>query len=244
MIKLDIEEFVSSNWENYKETIKIVSMDKKKNTPLVDSTKMIYNFDKINEDLYTEKKNNPTSVDGILLKENEIIFVEFKSGFKKRITRSNFDRSKMTCPKTKKYCNEYAELFFRLQGKDTKELINSIKFKAIESYITFEKKVFPKCTSENCKKFNINLIVVIDEEQVDYYESTLLNLTNNCTKNKDDNCKDDNCKDDNCYISIGDALRRFKSKKDINGKDYFYDEIKILSASDFVNYLDNNEFII
>lgn len=109
-----------------------------------------------------------------------------------------------------------------------KELISSIKFKAIESYVLLEKIVFPEC--ENLQKnICINLIIVIDEQGIDGMENILATLAK--TKLKANN---------NITI-LKDSLNRFLIKEN---KPFFFDNIEIKTASEFQNQIKgdiNNE---
>ena len=59
---------------------------------------------------------------------------------------NNLDKEKASCEYKNGFCNDYWDLFFRHQKTETRQLIDSIREKAIESYITLEKRLFPQCS--------------------------------------------------------------------------------------------------
>ena len=104
------------------------------------------------------------------------------------------------------------------------ELILSIRIKTVESYITLEKIIFPCCRSSD-EAMSLQFLVVIDEDSVDGMEDTLADLAG-VSKVKD-----------NAYSSIRTSLKRFIHCKDNSGNQYFYDDVKVLSVTDFKNHL-------
>ena len=222
MIYKNIQQYADLHWKEYQACVTDISCNDN-NQPLVESEHLLHNFDSISQALYGNK-NAPTSADGISITPNIVQLIEFKSGFKKRITRRNFDRSLGTCPKAGQICNEYWDLFFKSQQNDIKALIDSIRFKAIESYITLEKKILPLCEDFDHKQL-LKLTVVIDEDGVDSMEDTLAELagsSHQITSNK---------------ARIEQALKRLGNQQDANGQPYYYDVIAVLSACDYSNML-------
>ena len=65
------------------------------------------------------------------------------------------------CFKSVNYCEDYGKQFLDLQKKKKDELYQSIRIKAIESYITLEKEIFSQCQKFE-KSLSLNLIIVID----------------------------------------------------------------------------------
>lgn len=107
-------------------------------------------------------------------------------------------------------------------------MITAIRDKAIESYITLEKKLFPKCIElTSSQKYRLEFIVVIDENELDNMEATLGDL---CSKEK---------LSDNCFSDIRNSLKRCIKQKDANDCDYYYDDIRVMSFSDFISFIEN-----
>ena len=68
------------------------------NKSLIQSSKCeADDFDEITE--YIFPQNKPSSADAILLDRNRVYFVEFKSGFHRKMSRTNFDRTQCRCEK-------------------------------------------------------------------------------------------------------------------------------------------------
>lgn len=193
--------------------------------PLIKSDKKIYCFDDISESIYPN--NKPTSVDGLIVKEKTIYLIEFKSGFKQKITRQNFDSEKMSCPRDKTFCSDYADLFFDKRDSDKKELKQNIRMKAIETYITLEKHLFPKCETTS-KRYKLNLIVVIDGNGDDENLSILNDLSE---KSGNDKVND--------FDDLKKSLKSYTLKKDCLDKDYYYDEVRVMSPAQFSEEIEN-----
>ena len=120
-------------------------------------------------------------------------------------------------------------MFFKNQELKISQLISSIRFKAIESYITLEKMVFPLC-QDVVTPIPLKLVVVIDEEEIDSIEATYAELAGN-TDTENTVAKH------NSLTAIRSALRRLKNLHDANNNDYFYDCIEVLSVQDYLNKL-------
>lgn len=104
------------------------------------------------------------------------------------------------------------------------ELVLNIRIKAIESYITLEKFIFPCCRPSEVH-MELRFLVVIDEDSVEGMEDTLADLAG-AAKVKD-----------NAYFSIRKSLKRLIHCQDKSGNQYFYDDVKVLSVTDFESYL-------
>lgn len=225
MINKDVKDYATHNWSRFINTITELSKNDKGDS-LVDSLVQMYNFDNISKSLYNSDRI-PTSADGLNVSGKAVELVEFKSGFKQRITKYNFDPSKGKCPDPNidQVCTYYWELFFKNQKQNVKELISSIRFKAIESYITLEKQVFPNCQDAKTM-IPLRLVVVIDGDGIDGIEYIYSELSGDAGTTQD-----------NCFEAIRNALSRLKNLRDANGNAYYYDEIEVLSAQDYLNKL-------
>ena len=223
MISKDVKSYAFSNWSDFLLPISDLSKRADNGDSLVPSQKQLYNFDAICKVLFAPEKV-PTSVDGIDVSASDLELVEFKSGIKQRVTKLNFDPLKGSCPETNQVCSEYWSVFFENQNNKLRVLISSIRFKAIESYITFEKLVFPRCQDSETS-IPIKLVVVIDEDEVDGIEDTYSELAGNALL------------ESNHFSAIRNALRRLTNLHDANGAAYFYDSIEVLSAQDYLNKL-------
>lgn len=220
----EIRTYLFQQYGDYLEPISRLS-ESTKGKILVSDHRELFNFDKISEKIYSSKK--PSSADSIYISENAVILIEFKSGFKKIITKKSFDISKITCPDDgAKPCYEYAKLLFQKQRCESNELLDSIRLKAIESYITLEKEILPFCNNSQdipTRKRRFIFCTVVDD-YIDSMEDTLNELSG---KNSDNNT----------ITSIKNALSRL-----ILHKNYYYTEIKVFSPYEFIQYLNEIYF--
>lgn len=221
MVAIDINTFAEENWSGYKKSVTDIS--KSKDASLVENDMELYCFDDICANLYDHDKK-PTSADAFIIDGKNIELVEFKSGFKNKLTKKNFDKERGKCPKTKEICEDYWKLFFDKRKKEGDELILNIRIKAVESYITLEKHIFPSCPPSEIP-MSLKFLVVIDEDGVDGMEDTLAELAG-AKKVKN-----------NPYTSIRKSLRRLVVCRDKDGNQYFYDNVEVLSVMDFQNHL-------
>ena len=226
MMTKNISMYAQNNWlsDRYYNTISRIS-DPGNGQSLVQSSKKIFWFDNISSDLYPGNHNLPTSADGVIITDRMICFVEFKTGFKKKITKQNFDADKVTCEHIHDICYEYLDLFIKNQRTETEQLICSIRDKAIESYITLEKKLLPICALVGDQKYKLVFIAVIDGNGEDDMEATLGEL---CSKEPSH---------ENCFNDVRKALKRCANQKDAAGQDYYYDEIKVMSPAEFLSFI-------
>lgn len=228
MITKDLQRYVCDNWNDFKVTITEASSSGDGKISLVQSEREVYHFDDICLSIFGEA-NSPASVDGIWIMHNgNVGLVEFKSGFKKKITRKNFDREKARCTKSGETCEDYWDLFFRHQKSEDRILISSIRDKAIESYVALEKHVFMRCDdlADNRRPVKLNLFVVIDEDPVESMEDILADLA------------DEHLDETNHVSVIRSALKRLVGKVDSEGNTYYYDKIEVMSAREFKCYID------
>lgn len=221
MVTRDINTFAEENWPGYKKTV--TELSRSKDAPLVESDVELYCFDEICRDLY-EKDKKPTSADALIINGESMELVEFKSGFRNKITRENFDMERGKCEKTGEICKDYWNLFYDKREKEADELVLNIRMKAVESYITLEKNIFPCCRPSQVP-VNLKFLVVIDEDHVDGMEDTLASLAGDAEVK------------DNPYASIRKSLKRLIHCRDKNGDPYFYDDVEVLSVADFENQL-------
>lgn len=77
------------------------------------------------------------------------------------------------------------------------------------------------------KPNNIILSIVIDEDGVDGIEDILADVAE---------CQPDT---NNCLISIKKALKRLIKQKDTNNNDYFYDQINVYSAIEYMKEIES-----
>ena len=225
MTTRNLSQYALDHWDTYKKAITEISKNDKGQS-LVESDKTIYNFDLICKNLFSEN-TSPCSADGITFSKNTIELVEFKSGFKQKITKWNYDPEQAKCPKYHEECTSYYKIFWENQDRKNSELIESIKLKAIESYLILEKHCLECCSElEDGMRSKIALKVVIDDDGINGIENVLSDVAKKNPQNNTNNIS-----------SIKQALKRFIHPVDANGNEYFYDEIEVLTSVDYLNCL-------
>lgn len=224
MIDKDLFKYAKDNWGDYKKSMAECSKSGQNRSPLVDCTKEVYCFDDICKDMF-ENNKEPASVDAVDIFDGEIRFIEFKSGFQERISRENYKLSeKSKCDyRNGEICEEYWENFFKLRDKEKEELVSNIKLKALDTYLAFDKRIFPGCDDLEYGKAKLRFMVVVDADPVDKIEDILGELADKKTSKK------------NWISSIRQALSRFRLRKDAAGKDYLYDYVSVFSVQEFKN---------
>lgn len=227
MIDRNLQKYAIEMWNDDKffRPLSEISKPDMGKSPLVNIHENIFCFDSISESIYPN--NKPCSVDGLFFSGKTAYFVEFKTGFKKKITKDSYCEEQALCPTYKQPCEHHKKWFFKNQENETKELKASIRFKAIESYITLEKQIFPLCECDTEQHYKIEFIVVIDEEEIEDYENTLYELSaERIPSNADKN---------NIFHSLNESLKSYRCKNDKQSppNNYFYDNIQVLSAKGF-----------
>ena len=110
---------------------------------------------------------------------------------------------------------------------ENEQLLDSLKLKAIESYITLKKQILPLCMDKTTGKalrcvFGVVIDVPNDKEE---------DILNELAEVKDD-------ESENTIAQIRQSLKRLSGNKCTNGETYLYDEIKVFSPYEFKKYLD------
>lgn len=218
----DVKTYLNAEFGEHISTISTVSSSDNGNI-LVDSGKQVYSFDKIKDQLYTGQAQKPSSVDALYFIDDTLELVEFKSGFKKTITKATFDDQKAKCEYndhgiTCKYLLKWSE---SINEKQDEVLKQNLKLKAIESYLILDKKIFSECDTHPSK---VALKIVIDCNGVDAIAE--LEKTQGYLAGKGNE-------------SIVDSLKKMLKpyiKKPTN--DYFYSQIDVMYDQSFKEYID------
>ena len=232
MINKNVLAKAVSDWSGYKEPVS--NLSKRENKPsLVDSDFVMFNFDRITKDIHDAAKC-PTSVDALYVSERALDFVEFKSGFKRRITKDTLTKEIARCKHMidKEFeCDDYWELFWKNQNHEKEILLRGLKLKAIESYNTLERKILRECPqTANNANVKVKLTFVIDEIGIENMESSLGELAGKPTTTT------------NCFTILKESLKRLAVQKDVEGNDYHYDSIDVISVVDFLNRVKEHNY--
>lgn len=226
MIEKDLEEYAQSAWSGLLEPVTSLSSSGAGKPSLVESDKKFYNFDKVMEQLLGKTGNKPCSGDGLVFSKKAAYFIEFKSGFTHKITKSNYDKEKMKCDVTGAECEPYRELFFKNQKTERGELLSSLRQKALEVYLVLEKKVLPCCEQTDPKR--LVYVVVIDDDPTNAEEDILADVAGAATVK------------DNRLTDIRQSLQRLAHQTDAAGNTYCYDEIEVQTAAIFSRRLNGS----
>ena len=216
MIEHDLNEFAGFNWGEYKTTM-AESSSSGNGTPLLNSSVEVYNFDEITKDLFGKTGNRPSSADCIFIHDNDIDVMEFKAGFHSAEVVRKMDKRDGECPN----CEAYKQ----------KELRARVLIKAIESYITLNKQIFPKCKHLKDKVFNLNYKLIIDGEPLEDMMGIFANLT------KGKKCRLNEA-DKPLVKELKQVLNGLVGYKEVNGDKYYYD-----TAMVHVNYQYKRNFL-
>lgn len=227
MIKENLKQYAEENWAQYKKTISCITQSGDQKGSLVESEHTLYCFDDITAFLF-QKQDKPASVDGIAFYRSATRLIEFKAGYHDIIDDKHYDPQKAMCEETQKECLELKPLLKKIRKKEKSELIDSIRLKAIESYITLEKQILPKCIPQE-KKTTVEFWVVTDEEPTDTMKDIYESVSGSKT------C----C--DSPFDQLRKTLQRLSVQKDAEGKDYYYDKIKVISAVEFQKKLEDGQ---
>ena len=215
---INIEDFFK-NYKNQSFLKPLKELSKGSNGYLVNSEEMGYNFDEISKDLLGESKLK--SADSIVIKKDVIYFIEFKTGFEKKIYIKNFDYSLWKCEQTGEYCKNGLEYLKKYHESILNEMRLSIHLKLIESFFILDKFIIPSCGNK-VKSYKLKFIAVIDgvnNAPLDTLESGLNSLSKIESKN---NFLDDFKKSLKKYII-----------KDSKNNNLLYDEVNVLQKEDF-----------
>lgn len=212
----ELETYFYQNWnkKDFRGTVTQLSKSDKGKS-LVKNDFEMYNFDAIMS--FVLKHKQASSVDGIYFSNGNLHLVEFKTGFYQKIQkgRSDFNEITAKCDAIDSICDKYWNEFTKRQKKERQILFDSLKLKALETYLFLEKKIgFVKNKADSGR---VILNIVIDENGIDGMEIALSDLANkNDSRNR-----------------VQDSMNRFQNQRDINDDIYCYDEINVYSNVGF-----------
>lgn len=207
--------------ESYRKLSAVSKEKSLENSPVEEA----YNFDEISE--YIFSSNKPASADALLIKNNTIYLMEFKSGFERKISLYNFDRTKCNCEKLGDICDDYAELMKKHLENIERELKANLFQKAAESRWVLEYHLLPeiyKNTDKIADNFNfpVQYIIVTDkvkDNPVDAMEQMLDDLGNIHNQ-------------DNFYERMEHSVKRLYCES-CYGKKAFYEKVEVYAVQEF-----------
>ncbi len=214
----ELESYFNKKWnsKDFRESVTQLSKSDK-GYSLVKSKFEMFNFDAITQDIYESEQ--PSSVDGIYFSKGNLHLVEFKTGFYQKVRkgRSDFNDNTAKCDCLGSVCDKYWNEFTKRQDKEIEILLDSLKLKALETYLFLEKQIgFIKNKSDSGR---VILQIVIDENGIDGMETGLSDLA------------------DSSISRVNKSMQRFKKQRDINQNIYCYDEIEVYTGDGFSHIL-------
>ncbi len=212
----NLETYFNQKWNNKDFRGTVTQLSKSgKGKSLVKSEFEMFNFDAIMR--FVSKPEQPSSVDGVYFSKGNLHLVEFKTGFYQKVRkgRADFDEEAAKCEHSNSICKAYWKQFTDRQDREIDILYDSLKLKALETYLFLEKKIgFIKDKSDSGR---VILNIVIDANGIDGMEAALSDLADNVDS----------------ISRVQSSMRRFEKQKDINKNIYCYDEINVYSGVGF-----------
>lgn len=213
----EVEKYFSEN--TVKKSFSELSINKQSGKPLVISETQGYDYETCVLKLF---KSNPLKmVDALYIKDNQLYFIEFKSGFVQNINYDTFDITKWWCNSAEKTCEEGAKIFLKNQELIIDELIESVKGKLLETNAILFKLILPKCEVSK-KSYKIHYVAVVDELQnpIESIENVFGSLGNSIKKESPIN-------------RLRDSLKKYNIN-DAFGNPMFFDYIDVWNTFDFI----------
>lgn len=221
-----IQTYFEEHFRAFEKPVSEISKSHNSTEPRVNSDIAMYNFDGISATI--SPKPGFRSADALRFRRKRIELIEFKSGFSRMITRENWDPKQCLCPNDEQTeCIPYKDKFLRIAELELHELRDSIKYKALESYVTLDKLILPRFSLGT--HIAIDYIVVIDGNSNDQYESILADAAQMHNQKS------------NQIASLKSSLSRFVGCKDANGSPYYYDRIFVYTFQEYQRMLDREK---
>lgn len=170
-----IRQYIEANFQDYYEPVSEICKNTRAATHPLNSDFHMYNFDKIS----SKVTNKPgfTSADALRIRRNSIELIEFKTGFTRKITKENWDPRLSTCYRDPEItCEPFKRLILKKAQLEIDDLRNSIRNKAIESYITWDKCIMTQLSV--AEPITLNYVVVVDGDDTEQIEDILSDVAN------------------------------------------------------------------
>lgn len=220
---ISLKQFIENKYSLFLSPISDLSCNDR--NKFIENNKKLYNFDKMICEFYNEDYK-PKSADALyMLDDNTILFVEFKTGYKDKVTIRSLDKNKFcqNCYDNliRTICNEKFEWFLKHKDLTKEDMKKAIFLKIAESYIIFKEKFISKYISEcntNIGNYKFIFWLVIDAPVNSFPNSFKKN-------NEKSTLKDIN----NIFTDMKKSMKRFCDKENSS----YYDEILVLNPHEF-----------
>lgn len=217
---------MESRYGDYIESVTKICKNTRAGESYIQSETPMFNFDKISNAVNV--RSGFHSADALRIRAKCIELIEFKSGFARRITKENWDPKRASCPDDpEKECLHYKKVFLRLAKLEVQELLDTIKSKAVESFVTWEKCILPQVPAD--RPIPIKYIVIIDADNTDGYENIMGDLAKKSVAGS------------NQVANVKQALKRFVQCRDANNSIYYYDSVEVYTFSEYQHILNTEK---
>lgn len=222
MVNVDLGKYIKESMESYKKTVAEISKDEITRVPMINREEVLYSFDDISKNLIP----SAASVDAICVQNKGVVLIEFKQGFADKSCFDTYDPSKVCCPHhPDESCFEFFEISQKNRKLEKENLYYCLRQKAVETFCTLEKQIFPLCCpSEGCK---LTLYIVVDldpiEEEISVWESVMNGESARNIQQRNQAME--------TYNAITDALKKYKISQ--NNRVYFFDEVEVMGVQSF-----------
>ncbi|MFI3163820.1 MAG: hypothetical protein R3Y65_05230 [Bacillota bacterium] len=238
----DVETYLKTKYSNIQKTLTDCSRrDDGDKTPLI-----ISNYDAICYDDVAKavcaSNNIWATADALIFdrsgKKDEVIFMEFKSGFLDQISKDDMKAKWIKCPEDESKCcqalndlkDEYIGVFYKKRKIEKEELVLSVKQKIHESIKLFE--VFIDSHGPlSVKPIKSKFILVCDTYYLVPPTESHMNIGQMLSQNAAVSGKR---KKMNETKSIRKSFDRYK-QKDSEENAYFFDDVDVWNTDDFNN---------
>lgn len=165
------------------------------------------------------------SLDAIYFKPKSIECIEFKQGFRSKI--SKYDPAQAICEHTGKECPDQKDFLKKRRKAEIKSNIAELRFKAVESYLIFEHEIFPDSDDADWP-MRVNLTVVVDfdpiEEEIDAYSDVRGSQGSQDVRE--------------LKKHIQDNMNFYGPHKGTDDREYLYDHVEVRTFNDVQAQLD------
>ena len=162
-ITKDVRAYFSEKYKDGKFFVSFKELSKiRKDEYLVEIKSKGFNFDKIKEDIYGGK-DSITSIDAVMFNNDEMVFIEFKSGvLDKNKNKGPSIDNENTTQKCRNIRKEWWAVFEKKRYKEKELIILDVRIKMLESLNILNDKILINCNNTTHGISKIKFILVVD----------------------------------------------------------------------------------
>lgn len=226
--KISLNQYLHETFPEFEKPLSFLSKPDTEDSPVVNQDEiMLFDFDGICKKIYHKKA--PKSADALGVVGKTLIFVEFKKGFQQKLPKN-----KKNIPCSQGLALDHCLVRVAHQNKKFEEMRDSVKLKAVESYLTYrENLLLPGVEEPNQVHFflviSLNSLEKLEDEMINLSKSTGTVLSKETEEEKQGKIT---------YKSLRDSLSRFTlCPKEVGGT-YLYHHIYVMDGDDFLTELE------